>query len=103
MEASGIADPPTTRVRSALRFQRAGSRSSASSTACHTVGTPAVNVTRSESMRSRRLAASRGRYFTPRNASGTRAMMISALKMTAAKTALCGVCSPITFRLRRAG
>ena len=38
-------------------------------------------------------AALMGRYFTPRRASGIKATMISALKITAASTALCGVCS----------
>src|SRR5207248_7085260 len=39
----------------------------------------------------------------PRNASGTRAMMIRALKITAASTALCGVCNPMMFSCPRAG
>ena len=42
-------------------------------------------------------AAPSGRYSTPRSASGTSAMMTSALKMTAERIALCGVASRMTL------
>src|SRR5205823_5813585 len=38
-------------------------------------------------------AAPIARYFTPRNASGIRAIIITALKITADRTADCGVCN----------
>ena len=41
-----------------------------------------------------------GLYCTPRSASGTSAMMISALKITAARTALWGECSPMMLSFR---
>jgi len=44
-------------------------------------------------------AAPNGRYFTPRSASGMRATMISALKITALRIALCGECRNMIFSL----
>ena len=42
-------------------------------------------------------AAPRGRYCTPRNASGISAIIMSALKITAERIALCGEARPIMF------
>src|SRR5271167_4961979 len=44
-------------------------------------------------------AAPNGWYFTPRNASGISATMISALKITALRIALCGECRYMMFSL----
>ena len=55
----GTAEPPTSRRFSALRSHRSGSASIAFSIAIHTVGTPAVSVTRSSASRSSTLSASR--------------------------------------------
>jgi hypothetical protein len=55
---SGTAEPPTISRPSALRSQRSGSASSAAWTPIHTVGTPAVIVTRSAASRSSTLSAS---------------------------------------------
>ena len=54
----GAAEPPTSSWRKRLSSQRSGSASSASSTVIHTVGTPAVSVTRSAAIRSSTLTAS---------------------------------------------
>src|SRR6202453_3870760 len=48
-------------------------------------------------------SAPSGRYFTPRKASGTSAMIISALKITAESIAECGFFSPITFKTSSSG
>ena len=50
--------------------------------------TPKMNT-----LRRRIAAAPDGRNFTPRRASGMRATMMRALKITADRTADCGLCS----------
>ena len=60
--------------------------------------TPYTNMLRRKSA-----AALMGLYATPRRASGMSAMMMSALKITAANTALSGLCKRITFNAAIAG